>query len=83
MCVCVVQVTRVVFSSSDGSKTPRAIAVEISNDENAPRFFVSVKREVVVCAGAVNTPHLLNLSGIGAKSELERVGVKVVSTERR
>ena len=35
-------------------------------------------REVVVCAGAVGTPHLLQLSGIGPRGPLEAAGVVVV-----
>jgi choline dehydrogenase len=34
--------------------------------------------EVVVCAGAVGSPHLLQLSGIGPREALEQVGVEVV-----
>jgi len=33
--------------------------------------------EVVVCAGAIGSPHLLLRSGIGPAAELEQVGVKV------
>lgn len=35
-------------------------------------------REVVVSAGAIGTPHLLQLSGIGSRATLERAGVAVV-----
>jgi choline dehydrogenase len=35
-------------------------------------------REVVLCAGAIGTPHLLQLSGIGPRRPLEAVGVEVV-----
>jgi len=34
--------------------------------------------EVIVCAGAVGTPQLLLLSGIGPASELRRIGIDVV-----
>lgn len=34
--------------------------------------------EVVVCAGAFASPHLLRLSGIGPRAELERLGIPVV-----
>jgi choline dehydrogenase len=33
---------------------------------------------VILCGGAINTPHLLQLSGVGPASHLESVGVPVV-----
>lgn len=39
---------------------------------------VEVDREVVVCAGAVGTPHLLMLSGIGPVRHLREVGLDVL-----
>jgi choline dehydrogenase len=39
---------------------------------------VEVDREVVVCAGAVGTPHLLMLSGIGPAAHLRAVGIDVL-----
>jgi choline dehydrogenase len=35
------------------------------------------RREVIVSAGAINSPRLLQLSGIGPRETLERVGVEV------
>jgi len=37
---------------------------------------VLANKEVIVCAGAVGSPQLLMLSGIGPKPHLERVGVR-------
>ncbi len=37
---------------------------------------VLVKKEIILCAGAINSPHLLQLSGIGNKFDLEQVGIK-------
>ncbi|WP_433236275.1 GMC family oxidoreductase [Actinomadura nitritigenes] len=36
-------------------------------------------REVIVCAGAYNSPHLLMLSGIGPADELRKLGIPVVA----
>ncbi len=35
--------------------------------------------EVILCGGAINSPQLLLLSGIGPKADLERLGVPVVA----
>ena len=35
-------------------------------------------REVVLCGGAINTPQLLQLSGVGNRTELEALGIPVV-----
>lgn len=39
---------------------------------------VRARREVVVCAGAVNTPKLLMLSGLGPGAALQALGIPVV-----
>lgn len=39
---------------------------------------VQARREVIVCGGAVNTPKLLQLSGIGPAALLARLGVPVL-----
>ena len=38
---------------------------------------VRVRREVIVCGGAVNSPHLLHVSGIGPAEHLRAVGLEV------
>jgi choline dehydrogenase len=40
---------------------------------------VTARREVILSAGAINSPHLLQLSGIGAPEHLKSIGVPVRS----
>jgi choline dehydrogenase len=63
--------TRIVF---DGT---RAVAVEYL--AGGRRHVVRAAREVVLAAGAVNSPQLLMLSGVGAAAELRRHGIAVVA----
>ncbi|CAH1155694.1 unnamed protein product [Phaedon cochleariae] len=39
---------------------------------------VKATKEVILAAGPINTPHLLMVSGVGPKEELEKVGIKVI-----
>ncbi|WP_433705283.1 GMC family oxidoreductase [Paraburkholderia sacchari] len=43
----------------------------------SPEREVRARREVIVSAGALNTPRLLQISGIGAADHLRSIGVKV------
>jgi choline dehydrogenase-like flavoprotein len=63
-------VTRVLF---DGN---RAIGVEIDTDGR--RQVVKARREVLLCAGAINTPQLLMLSGIGDRDQLAEHGIESI-----
>ena len=56
----------------------RAVGVEFADEKTKVRTSVSAKREVLVCAGATQSPQILQLSGIGAREELERHGIAVV-----
>ncbi|MFD4252388.1 choline dehydrogenase [Amycolatopsis thermoflava] len=54
----------------------RAVGVEYSTGRSAPREVYG--KEVVLCGGAINTPQLLQLSGVGNAAELRRLGIDVV-----
>jgi choline dehydrogenase len=43
------------------------------------RCSARARREVIVCAGAVNSPQLLQLSGIGDEAVLHRLGIAVLT----
>jgi choline dehydrogenase len=63
-------VTRILF---DGT---RAAGIEF--EQLGARRVVKARREVVLCAGAINSPQLLMLSGIGARDQLPAHGIDVV-----
>jgi choline dehydrogenase len=64
-------VTRVVFEGT------RATGVEYLR-AGAPQQ-VRATREVLVCGGAINSPQLLELSGVGASARLREFGIPVVA----
>jgi choline dehydrogenase len=68
--VCRAMATRVLF---DGR---RATGVEFTAGQGTPRQ--AIANEVILCGGAINTPQLLQLSGIGNRDELRALGVPVV-----
>jgi choline dehydrogenase len=51
-----------------------ARGVTLSNADGTERR-VSASREVILCAGAINSPRLLELSGIGDNVALQHVGI--------
>jgi len=55
----------------------RAVGVEF--ERNGERHVVRTRREVVLSGGAVNSPQLLMLSGVGDTTELKDHGIDVVS----
>ena len=69
------QATRILF---DTNNVPTAIGVEVAKSEASPRYRAAVRKEVILSAGALNTPKILNLSGIGAKAELDKFNISVV-----
>lgn len=68
-------VLRVIFNEGR-----RAIGVEILR--HGRHQVIRVRREVILSAGAINTPQLLMLSGIGPKEHLAEFGIPVISDLR-
>jgi choline dehydrogenase-like flavoprotein len=68
--------TELVFDSDkQGGLT--ASGVKITDKKTGEIVTVYARKEVVLAAGAVNTPKLLQLSGIGPKSVLAAAGIKL------
>jgi choline dehydrogenase len=66
------QATRVMLTGEAGSLS--AIGVEYRTASGEPATAIAGK-EVILSAGAIGSPHLLMLSGIGPRGELEAAGV--------
>jgi choline dehydrogenase len=64
--VCRRLVTRIVFEGT------RAVGVQVGDS-------VARANEVILCGGAINSPQLLQLSGVGNASELLALGINVVA----
>jgi len=62
--------TRVLF---DGRR-----AVGVRYERGGRSHEVRARREVILCAGSINTPQLLKLSGVGPARELAGCGIEVV-----
>ena len=70
--VCHAHATRIVLE--DGPDGLRATGVEYRRDDGETTV-VHATKDVVLSAGAVGSPQLLLLSGIGPKDELEALGI--------
>jgi choline dehydrogenase len=69
-------VRRVLFESG------AAVGIEVVRRHRAPRR-ITCTREVIVSAGAINSPKLLMLSGVGDPDELARHGIGLIAEARQ
>lgn len=65
--------SRIIFDDDNN-----AVGVELIT-EHEETLTVRASREVVVCAGTLNTPQLLMLSGVGPRDQLERHHIPLVA----
>ncbi|CAL4093970.1 unnamed protein product, partial [Meganyctiphanes norvegica] len=57
----------------------RAVAVEFEHKGRIRKNYAIAEREIIVSAGAIGSPQLLMVSGVGPKQHLQQHGIPVVS----
>jgi choline dehydrogenase len=71
-------VTRVLIDRN----TKHAFGVEYIRDNEAQIRTVRARKEVIICAGSINSPKLLLLSGVGPRKQLDYFGIHVIQDLR-
>ncbi|KEP46778.1 glucose dehydrogenase [Rhizoctonia solani 123E] len=72
------QATKINFKDSSNSKTKGLVATGVSFMHQSQTYTVKVRKEVIISAGTFQSPHLLELSGIGNSTILQRNGIKTI-----
>ena len=70
-------VEKIIFSTNSETN-PRAIGVQVAASIAAQKYHVGASKEVILCAGAISSPHLLFVSGDGSREELTSAGIPVI-----
>jgi choline dehydrogenase-like flavoprotein len=68
------QVNKITFSHQDS----QTIASGVEFTSFGFKYHVKAGHEVLLCAGSIQSPQILELSGIGSRNVLEPLGIKVV-----
>lgn len=69
------EANKIYFVEENGHKRARVVEFTV----NGTKKNVSIGYEVIVCAGAIGSPKLLMLSGIGPKNWLDMVNISVIA----
>ncbi|OQR69920.1 glucose dehydrogenase-like [Tropilaelaps mercedesae] len=70
-------VTKIVFEKTTDPNVTIANAVEFVMD--GIRHTICARKEIILSAGAIESPHILMLSGVGPKEHLKEMQINVVS----
>ena len=68
---------KIIFKTTNGDE-PKAIGVQICQEKDGSKFVVRANKEILLSAGALGSPHLLLLSGIGPSTQLSAFGIPIV-----
>jgi choline dehydrogenase len=68
-------VRRLQIETIDGIK--RSTGIEVRTGKQAPRL-IEARREVILAAGSIGSPQILQLSGVGPGSLLQQHGIRVI-----
>jgi choline dehydrogenase-like flavoprotein len=72
-------VEKIVFETRNGKPTATGVKVKLSDGTTTT---LKAKKEVILAAGAVGSPKVLELSGVGDKKLLTKYGIPVVYDNR-
>jgi choline dehydrogenase len=72
------QVTRILFEETNGKLLATGVEFAEHGVLNNQKYVVRARREVVLSAGAVHTPQILLLSGIGSFEQLKKHSIPIV-----
>jgi choline dehydrogenase len=68
-------VERLVFDTSNGKPKATGVSVRIENQASST---ITANQEVILAAGAIGSPQILQLSGVGPAELLARRGIEVI-----
>lgn len=63
---------------SSNNTTDKVVASGVTFTSGGHEYTVMANKEVIICGGTVNTPQILELSGIGARDVLAKAGVNQI-----
>lgn len=70
--------TRIIWKDSPSNGTLEASGVAFQASQNSTVMTVTARREVILAAGAMQSPQLLELSGVGDADVLKAAGVPLI-----
>lgn len=70
-------VNKIVFKERHTGAEPVADGVQVTS-KDGKQSIIKARKEVIVAAGVINSPRILELSGIGGRSRLQNLGIDSV-----